>query len=159
MGYLNKVMTILDASIKLYAWFAEHDSFCVETDEKKLLEDYKRKKFKRKEELAAINCALSALVSMDMVSSHVVEDQIWVLKKGFETLTQTLNLSPDTCQSIAFIVSGFCDVVGNTSDRPDPKEIREADIKNLLFVCSHLMDNASPPATPPIEENPEDTTE
>ena len=91
-------MTIFEASVKLYAWFAEHDSFCVDTDEKKLLEDYERKKFKRKEEIAAINCALAELETMDMVASHSIESQkIWVLKKGFESLPQAVQLHPDTC--------------------------------------------------------------
>lgn len=146
-------MTIWDASIKLYAWYAEHHSFCLDTDEKKLLEGVKRKKFERKEELAAIKCALEELKTLDMVACSSVDGQeVWVLKKGFETLSQTISLSPETCHSISVIVNGFCDLVGNSVEKSDPKEINEADIKNLLFVSSYLMDNQTPNADTNKEE-------
>ena len=47
-------MTIFDASVKLYGWFNEHDSFCLDTDESKLMSDVDRKKYKKKEEVSAI---------------------------------------------------------------------------------------------------------
>jgi len=142
--------------MKLYAWFAEHHSFCLSTDEKKLLDGLRRKKFERKEELAAIKCALKQLENLDMIGSSTVEDdQVWVLKKGFETLNQTIELSSETCLSVSLIVNGFCEVVGNKTDKCDPKSITEGDVKNLLFVASYLMDNNPETSDKPPEEGKE----
>lgn len=134
-------MTIWDASIKLYAWFAERDSFCLELDEKKFFEGAKRKKLERKEELAAIKCALEELKALDMVKNSTVEEhEIWILKKSFDSLPQTVSLSPETCLSISVVVNAFCEMLENTADKVDPKSVEEKDIKNLLFLCSYLMD-------------------
>ena len=66
--------------------------------------------------------------------------KIWVLKKSFDTLSQTVELTPETCLSISTLVNGFCDVIDNTADKVDPKDITEKDVKNLLFVAAYLMD-------------------
>ena len=143
-------MTIFDASLKLYGWFSEHDSFCLETDEKKLMSDVKRKKFEHKEEIAAIKCALDELCKMEVIETARVDDSsVWVLKKSFQTLTQNLNLSPETAMSVAQIVNGFCEAFNMDTEKADPKELSEQDIKNLVFVCAHLMDKSTDPLTPP----------
>ena len=144
-------MTIWDASMKLYGWFAEHDSFCLDVDEAKLLEGTKRKKYAKREEQAAIKCALKQLEEIEMISSTIVDaQQVWVLKKSFSSMAQKLELSAETCHSVSLIVNGFCEVVGNKADQCDPKGVKESDIKNLLFVASYLMDNSSIPK--PSEE-------
>ena len=141
-------MTIFEASVKLYGWFSEHDSFCLETDENKLLEGARRKKCEKNEEQAAITCALKDLEGLNMISSASIGEgtEVWVLKKDFKTMEQTVNLNPDTCQSIAQIVNGFCDVLNlhNEEDRVNPLEVKEKDIKNLVFVSAHLMDKSEP---------------
>ena len=134
-------MTVFDASIKLYSWFNEHDSFCLDTDESKLMADVKRKKYQKEEEVAAISCALEELKKLGVIeSSETNGKKIWVLKKGFETMSQTVELTPETCLSISTLVNGFCEIIDNHADRVDPKEVSEKDIKNLLFVAAYLMD-------------------
>ena len=145
-------MTIFEASTKLYGWFSEHDSFCLETDEKKLMEDTKRSKYKRKEELAAIKCGLKDLEKLDMVSPSEIESQeVWVLRKGFNTLNQTVIISPEPCQSVAHIVNGFCEVFDMAKEKVDPMSLEEKDIKNLVYISAHLMDNKGDDQ--PSEEN------
>ena len=148
-------MTIFDASLKLYGWFSEHDSFSLDTDEKKLLSDVKRKKFERKEELAAIKCALNELCKMEVIEvANIDESDVWVLKKNFQTLTQNLSLTPETSLSVAQIINGFCEAFSMDTEKADPKSLNEQDIKNLVFVCAHLMDKSppSPPDSPLLDE-------
>ena len=146
-------MTTWDASMKLYGWFAEHDSFCLDVDETKLLEGIKRKKYEKREEQAAIKCALKGLENLDMIDSTIVDSQqVWILKKSFSSMAQKIELSAETCHSISLIVNGFCEVVGNKTEQCDPKEIKESDVKNLLFVSSYLMDNSPSISEPPNTE-------
>ena len=134
-------MTVFDASVKLYGWFNEHDSFCLNTDESKLMADVKRKKYQKEEEIAAISCALEELKELGIIkSSEVSEKTIWILKSDLATLNQTVSLNPETCLSMASIVNGFCEVIDNQADKVDPKEVKEQDIKNLIFVAAYLMD-------------------
>ena len=134
-------MTVFEASVKLYAWFNEHDSFCLDTDESELMGNAKRKKFQKEEEISAISCALNELKNLNLIDHAEVNDKkIWVLKKSFDTLSQTVELTPETCLSISTLVNGFCDVIDNTADKVDPKDITEKDVKNLLFVAAYLMD-------------------
>ena len=135
-------MTVFDASVKLYAWFSENDSFCLDTDEEKFFKSCKRKKYTRREEVSAINCALQELKGMNMIDSSTVEEkEVWVLKKSFDTMVQTIELSPETCMSMSQIVNGLCELLDNDRDLADPASIKESDIKNLIFCCAYLMDN------------------
>jgi hypothetical protein len=137
-------MTIFEASTRLYGWFSEHDSFCLDTDEKKLLQGEKRSKFERKEELAAIKCGLQDLEKLEMISCSTIEEQeVWVLRKGFDTLNQTITLSPETCSSIAHIVNGFCEAFDMMKDKADAMNVEEKDIKNLIYISAHLMDRST----------------
>jgi hypothetical protein len=134
-------MTVFDASVRLYAWFSENDSFCLGADEEKFFKSNKRKKHDREEEASAINCALKELEGMNLIcSSKVGEKEVWVLKKSFESMTQTIELSPETCLSMTQIVNGLCEMLGNKGDLVDPSSVKEADIKNLIFCCAYLMD-------------------
>lgn len=134
-------MTVFDASVKLYGWFSEHDSFCLDTDENTLLVDEDRKKFNKKEEVAAISCALEELKALGMIDcSSAGGKEVWVLKKSFNSMNQTVDLTPETCLSVSTLVNGFCEIIDNETDKVDPKEISEKDIKNLIFVSAYLMD-------------------
>lgn len=150
---LSEDMTIFEASTKLYGWFSEHDSFCLDTDEKKLLQGLKRNKFQRKEELSAIQCGLIDLEKLEMISSSTVEDhEVWVLRKGFDTLNQNVTLSPETCSSISHIVNGFCEAFDMTKEKANSMNIEEKDIKNLVYISAHLMDRSAADKETPEEE-------
>lgn len=140
--YISNTMTVFDASIKLYAWFSENDSFCFDTDEEKLLKSDKRKKQGRREQASAINCALKDLESLNLIAYSTVEDKdVWILKKSFDSMTQNIELSAETCLSMSQIINGFCEMLGNDKDLADPTSITEVDIKNLVYCCAYLMDN------------------
>jgi hypothetical protein len=133
-------MTVFEASIKLYEWFSEKDSFNLKQD----LHALTGKQLKNKEVAAAVNCALNKLEGMDMISqSSIGDDKVWVLDKNFHTLDQSVTLTSDTCQSVGHIVTAFCELIGNEGEKPDPTSITETDIKNLIFVCTTLMERKS----------------
>ena len=82
------------------------------------------------------------LESLNLIACSRVEDKdVWVLKKSFETMTQNIELSAETCLSMTQIINGFCEMLGNDKDLADPTSIKEGDIKNLVYCCAYLMDS------------------
>jgi len=130
-------MTVFEASIKLYGWFADHDTFCMASDYKEIIEGEPAQHHVR----AAFNCALKELEGMELLSkSDLKGEEVWVLKRNFLTVEQEVKLSADTCLSISEIINTFCDVIKDQKEKCNPTEISEKDIKNLLFVCTYFMD-------------------
>jgi hypothetical protein len=133
-------MTVLDASMKLYEWFSVNDSFHISKNSGELL----GKKHAEDEEKAAIECSLAEFSEMGIVSASKLENpKIWVLKRDFKSLEQTIKLTPETCLSIAQIVNGLCKVIGNETELADPKSITDKEIKTLIGVCATLMEMQS----------------
>lgn len=133
-------MNILEASSKLYEWFSSKDSFYIPRDAPKIL----GKDEISKDHLAAINCALKEFENLGIISlSEMGEAKIWVLKKGFASFDQSVKLSPDICSSLAQIINGFCQVVENEADKADPKNITDKEIKNLIHICTTLIEMQS----------------
>tara|TARA_Y100000310_G_C20687347_1_gene819948 strand:+ start:1523 stop:1948 length:426 start_codon:yes stop_codon:yes gene_type:complete len=140
-------MTVFEASIKLYEWFGENDSFHLSKD----LPALTGKQIKNKEVAAAVLCGLGKLKTMGVIDETAVSnDAVWVLEKNFHTLDQDVKLSLETCQSITHIVTAFCELIGNEAEKPDPASITEQDIKNLIFVCTTLMEKRT--ETPIVDD-------
>jgi len=131
-------VTVFDASISLYGWFAENDTFvidqCLQASDKKVkgkaLEDLK----------AAFKCALNQLEKMDLISkSEIGEKEIWVLQRNYLTVEQEVKVSADTALSMAEIINNFCDMIDDHRDACNPATITEKDIKNLIHISSFYM--------------------
>ena len=131
-------MTILEASGHLYNWFRDNDSFCLEEDFIKIITITEEPDRDR----ATLLCALKKLEGMNMISnefSPLNHKQYWVLQKSFLTYEQSVSVSPDLAITISDIINKYCETTGNTVDVCDPTEIKEQDLKNLIYVANILV--------------------
>ena len=131
-------MTILEASGHLYNWFRDNDSFCLEEDFMKIITITEEPDRDR----ATFLCALKKLEGMNMISnefSPLNHKQYWVLQKAFLTYEQSVSVSPDLAITISDIINKYCETTGNTVDVCDPTEIKEQDLKNLIYVANILV--------------------
>tara|TARA_Y100000004_G_scaffold118639_2_gene133341 strand:+ start:458 stop:874 length:417 start_codon:yes stop_codon:yes gene_type:complete len=131
-------MTILEASGHLYNWFRDNDSFCLEEDFMKIITITEEPDRDR----ATFLCALKKLEGMNMISnefSPLNHKQYWVLQKAFLTYEQSVSVSPDLALTISDIINKYCETTGNTVDVCDPAEIKEQDLKNLIYVANILV--------------------
>lgn len=130
-------MTILDASNKLFEWFAENDSFCIELDYSKVFQRTQA------EEERGIACAVNALESfekMEVVSSTMVGiRKVWTLNRGLSSFNQSLELSPEDCISISHVINGFCDYIGDESNKCNAAELTRENVLTLMTICATLI--------------------
>ena len=102
-------MNVLEASNKLFEWFSENDSVNVERDFLKILPEEK----KSTENVACLSAALQDFEKSELVKCN---NDYWILKKPFSSFEQSVKISPQLALSIAHLVNGFCEVVGNDLD-------------------------------------------
>ena len=129
-------MTSLDASNKLFEWFAENDTFSLERDFDGVMPEFND----GGEGCAILTCALKDLETIDFIQNC---DDFWVLKKPFVSFSQNVELQPQVCLGISQIINGFCDVIGDETDSCDPSRVQPKDITNMLTICGYLMQQNS----------------
>ena len=129
-------MTSLDASNKLFEWFADKDTLSIDRDFKVILPDSKDKE----EDKAILTCALRDLEKMEFIQQS---NEYWVLKKPFSSFSQTVELPAQLCLTISQLVNGFCDILGDTSDSCNPSSLHTKDIMNVVTICGYLMQESS----------------
>jgi|TARA_R110000765_G_scaffold419885_1_gene524437 uncharacterized UPF0160 family protein len=132
-------VTIFEASISLYSWYAENDIFSMSN-----YPDMVRKMnlFKENEaqDKAAFRCALQQLENMALISkTEVNKKEYWVLSRNLSCVEQEVKLSAETCLSISQVVNTFCEVIDDIADECDPTEVKEKDIKNLTYIAGVLL--------------------
>ena len=133
-------MTVLTASAKLYEWFMENDSFCLEYDFNKV---FPEDQDKDRESACVIN-ALEQFDQMEFTSSATVSGRkVWTLKKPLNAFPQSLELTPDTCLQISHVINGFSEYIGDDSNPCDPVSISEKDVVTLLTICATLIKDKS----------------
>ena len=128
-------MTVLDASGKLFSWFQDNDSFCLQEDLNKVIlitED-------RKRDTASLRAGLKSLEEGGLIKEQVIgEAEYWVLSRPFESFEQTVELSAPLTKAIAEQINGFCDLINDQRDRCDAASIKEKDIRNLVFIYDYM---------------------
>tara|TARA_Y100001963_G_scaffold129009_1_gene183854 strand:+ start:1015 stop:1425 length:411 start_codon:yes stop_codon:yes gene_type:complete len=130
-------MTVFEASIKLYGWFSDHDTFCMASDHKELTKGEKRQDNIE----ASLQCALKDLERLELISKAECKgEDVWVLKRNYLTVEQEVKLTADTCLAISEMINTFCDVIKDEQDKCNPAEIEEKDIKSLIFICTYFID-------------------
>jgi hypothetical protein len=129
-------MTVMDASIKLYEWFLEHDSF---SDTGKDFVSLMEISDTPDEDKAAYYCALKELEEQKMVSFHEKEEQrIWVLQRDLQQCDQEVKVNYLTAMQVAHVVNTFCEVMNNKQNKCNPAQISEEDIRSLIFINQTL---------------------
>tara|TARA_Y100001938_G_scaffold9468_1_gene11713 strand:+ start:3323 stop:3736 length:414 start_codon:yes stop_codon:yes gene_type:complete len=123
-------MTVLDASNKLFDWFSDNDSFCVEEDFQKLILISESKE----RDISAIKLALEQLSSAELIKRN---ENHWILARPFEKWEQSVTVNPPVADLIAKTVNDFCDVIDDQTDRCEASSIGEKDIRNVLIITDH----------------------
>ena len=136
-------MTVLEGSNKLFEWFSVEDNFNFDEDITKILSHPK------KEEKAAIKCALEEFEKLEILkSTEINAEKYWILNKSFETFGQDVKLSPKSALLISQLVNSFCKILGVKDEECDPKAITEQDINNLLLICYHFVNESGEEINP-----------
>ncbi len=132
-------MTVFEASISLYAWFAENDTFEM-SQHLDAINSKQAKGQSKKQIKATLKCALDQLEKMELVKKAQVDDSdIWVLQRDYLTVEQDLKVSADTALAISEVINKFCEMIDDHKDECDPASIKEKDIQNLVHICSYFM--------------------
>ena len=127
-------MTVLEASERLFTWFAENDYFVI--DEAFL--QVNPISYTVEKDKGVFELALKDLEQNELISSVDVEDKTcWVLKKPFTAYEQTVTLSPPVAMGLAQVINAACDEFGDDTDYCDPSRVDERDIRNLLLLYGH----------------------
>ena len=129
-------MNISQASELLFGWFNDKESFCISDDLHVLLDATESKK----ESTASVICALEDFENLEIIkSTEVSGERVWVLKKNFDSYTQTIELQPATCCAMASIINTFNDATDSDSQECDPKNISNTDVETLIVIMSALV--------------------
>ncbi|MAH50818.1 hypothetical protein CMI37_33680 [Candidatus Pacearchaeota archaeon] len=133
-------MNVIDASLKIYEWFGENDSFSLEKDFSSLMnivEDPERDK-------AAILCALESLEKYEMIKSCAVknkkeEEKYWVINRPLESVSQNIEIDYQLALFISEIVNKFSKRLDRKDTYCDPSNISTDNLRDLTFIASFLM--------------------
>jgi len=129
-------MTSLDASNKLFDWFAESDTLSINRDFNLILPESTN----QEEDKAILVCSLRDLEKIEFVQES---NEYWVLKKPFSSFSQNVELPAQLCLSISQLINGFCDVLQDDSDTCNPTDMKTKDIMNVVTICGYLMQESS----------------
>jgi len=130
-------MTILDAYLNLNEFFNENQVLNLRRDFRKivLVTD------KENDDKAAVSCALSEMEKSGIVKSTIIDSETyWVLFKPLEAFSQDLEINYLLAAGIASVINKVCENLKNDSDKCDPKNITEKDLKNLIFIASKVSE-------------------
>tara|TARA_Y100000593_G_scaffold14582_1_gene27876 strand:+ start:25553 stop:25993 length:441 start_codon:yes stop_codon:yes gene_type:complete len=127
-------MTILDANMKLYEWFTDHDSVVIDRDFQQiiLISD------NSEEDKACFIAALKDLESAGMIARQTIsETEYWILKRPYTSYDQDIKVSAHIAKAIAEEINTFCDTIDDPTDKCDAGNLGEKDVMNLLLMYQH----------------------
>tara|TARA_Y100001963_G_scaffold87852_1_gene121367 strand:+ start:3342 stop:3767 length:426 start_codon:yes stop_codon:yes gene_type:complete len=127
-------MTKFEATNKLFVWFTENDSFCIEDDFKKviLLSESEER------DLAAVELSLESLEKMEFISHKTINNKkYWILHKPISQFESNVAIPAQLGIAISESINEFCDIINDDRDKCDATDIKEKDIQNLLFMYNH----------------------
>jgi len=127
-------MNVLEASNKLFEWFSENDSVNIKRDFSEILPDEEESE----ENVACLTAALQDFATNELIKYN---NNYWILKKPFSSFEQSVALNPATALSIAHLINGFCEVIGDNLDYCDASNITEKDINNVIIISTHLLND------------------
>ena len=132
-------MNVIDAYQQLNEFFNENEVFTLSEDRKKVCpisvtED---------KDDAAILAALKEMEKAGIIRrSEVNGKEYWVLFKSLASYSQSIETSALVCAGIASVINNLCDNLENESEKADPTNITEKDLKNLIYIASMVNPEA-----------------
>lgn len=129
-------MTILDASMRLVGWFQTNESFELNRDFDKLILITETKK----EDLAAFKCGLKNLLEANLIGKETVDNvDYYILNRPLESVEQNITVQYPVAIQIAKTLNAFCEKMKIKEDLCDFKDIKERDIKNMLYLLNDFL--------------------
>ena len=138
-------MTILQASIQLFDWFKDNNSFSLDdSSHLKLME------IASKERLAAFSIALERLEKMEIIKGTDIAyldkvSKIYVLEKNMGEFNQSINLSGGVAGRVAACINSFCEKIKDDKDLCDPTNVTEKDVMNLCLISDYYVPKQASP--------------
>jgi hypothetical protein len=127
-------MTILDATHKLFDYFATKDSFCVDKDFKNLIPISEDKDL----EVAVVLLALGDMEKNELVKSTKIEGkEHYILSRPLESFEQNVSISYPTAIAIARELNEFCEILDDYTDVCEVGNVTEKDVRNLVILNQH----------------------
>jgi len=127
-------MTILDATHKLFDYFATKDSFCLDKDFKNLIPISEDKDL----EVSIVLLALKDMEKNELLKSTKVKDkECYILSRPLDSFEQSLSISYPTAMAIAQGLNEFCEAIGDYTDVCDVGNVTEKDVRNLVVLNQH----------------------
>ena len=130
-------MTVLEASINLYQWFLEHDTF---SDTGKDFITLMEISDTPDEDKAAYYCALRQLEEQQMVSFYrgKKDQKMWILQRDLQQCDQEIKINHLTAMQMSAVINSFCEVMKNEQNKCNPAQVTEEDIRSLVFINQTL---------------------
>ncbi len=126
-------MTVLESFEKLNDYFSSKTSFTFEDNFRDVISISENDLLEK----ASLECALQELEESKILKSTEIQSKkIWVLFKPLETFEQQIEVNYLLAAGISSVINNVCDIVGNNSDKCDPKQLTERDLQNLLVIAS-----------------------
>lgn len=132
-------MTVLESFEKLNDYFSSKTSFTFEDNFRDVIAISENDLLEK----ASLKCALEELEESKILkSTEVGSKKIWVLFKPLETYEQQIEINYLLAAGISSVINNVCDIVGNSSDKCDSKQITERDLQNLLVIASKASEES-----------------
>ena len=137
-------MNVIDASIRLYGWFQENDSFSLDKDFQPLMsivEDPERDK-------AALLCALESLEKYEIISSCMIsttenkkekEEKYWTVNRPLESMSQNIEVDYSLALLISELINNFAQKIEKKDAYYKNYEIKPENNRDPPFTASFLM--------------------
>lgn len=137
-------MTVLESFEKLNEYFSANSCFTFEDNFRDVISISENEQLEK----ASLTCALKELEESGMLKSSEIDNKkFWILFKPLDSFDQQIEISYLLAAGISSVINNVCDIVGNSSDKCDPKNLTERDLQNLLVIASkaseeNLKENA-----------------
>lgn len=129
-------MTILEASMKLIEWFRTNESFELNSGFIKIIPITVTKK----EDLVALKCALKNLTEANIIGKETVDNtEYYILNRPLDSIEQTITISYSVAIEISRTINAFCEKMKIEEDVCDFRNIREKDIKNMIYLLNNFL--------------------
>jgi hypothetical protein len=138
-------MDVLSSSVKIYEWFHENDSFCLEEDFIKIInisEEPERDK-------ASILCALKNLEKYEIIQSSEVNFKkskriVWTLAKPLASMHQTIEIDYSLALIVAEVINGCAKKFNLKESVCDPAQITPINIRDLSILAGSHLEEGGP---------------
>jgi hypothetical protein len=128
-------MTIIDGYQLLNEFFNSKTVFNLKNNKKDLIVVEEDEEVKN----ACLICSLNEMEKAGILRSCEVNgEKYWILYKSLESFTQTVEINSLVAAAIASVINDMCGELGADSEKCDPRNINEKDLKNLIYMASKV---------------------